>query len=371
RGALGGWAQRRTGRRGAAVAVVAAMALLAGAAAGMRLDPTVIGGLPPGASAARAASAAAEGFPPGIVAPSVVLVRGPGVTDAAARSLQGALAGAPGVADVLGPATPRQLGLAPGPRGVFVTRGAGIARYLLLLDHDPVGPTAIADLRRLQDRLPAMLAAAGMPDATASVGGDTAVASEALRATRDDLLRVGAVAVVAILVILALTLGSLVAPLVLVGGIVLALIAAVGAATLAIQGAAGAAGVQYFVPFAAAVLLLSLGADYGVYMLRAIGERSRTMPPAAAVTEALRASAGPITLAAAILAGSFALLAIVPLDAFREFAVAMVIGIALAAVVVPMIVVPWALTVIARRPAQRGRTVPVRVRAPLRDERDG
>jgi RND superfamily putative drug exporter len=198
-----------------------------------------------------------------------------------------------------------------------------------------------------------------MPGATAVVGGDTALASEALGATRDDLLRVGAVAVAAILLILSLALGSLVAPLVLLCGIVLALVAAIGATTLLVQGAGGAAGVQYFVPFAAAVLLLSLGADYGVYMLRAIRERSWTMPPAAAVTEALRASAGPIVLAAAVLAGSFALLAIVPLDAFQQFAVAMVIGIVLAAVVVPMIVTPAALATIAaiggriRQPARR------------------
>jgi RND superfamily putative drug exporter len=237
---------------------------------------------------------------------------------------------------------------------VFVERGAHVARYLLLLDTDPLGPAAIADVRRLGDRLPGMLARAGMPRATAAIAGDTALASEALRATRSDLLRVGAVALVAILVILSLALGSVAAPLVLLGGAALALVATIGAATLVIQPAAGAAGVQYFVPFAAAVLLLSLGSDYGVYMLRSIADRARTRSPVAAVTGALRASAGAIALAAGILAGSFALLAIVPLDPFREFAVAMVIGIALAAVVVPMVVVPPVLVALGRRALRRG-----------------
>ncbi|HET6692287.1 MAG TPA: MMPL family transporter, partial [Miltoncostaeaceae bacterium] len=272
----------------------------------------------------------------------------------AARALQRELAGSEGLAGVLGPATPPAVGLGTRPRGVFVERGAHVARYLLLLDTDPLGPAAIADVRRLDDRLPGMLARAGMPRATAAIAGDTALASEALRATRSDLLRVGAVALVAILVILSLALGSVAAPLVLLGGAALALVATIGAATLVIQPAAGAAGVQYFVPFAAAVLLLSLGSDYGVYMLRSIADRARTRSPVAAVTGALRASAGAIALAAGILAGSFALLAIVPLDPFREFAVAMVIGIALAAVVVPMVVVPPVLVALGRRALRRG-----------------
>lgn len=72
----------------------------------MRLGYPLIKALPASSQAARAEAAASAGFVPGILAPTEILVLGPGVTGQrpALDRLQHALAERPGVAGVVGPA---------------------------------------------------------------------------------------------------------------------------------------------------------------------------------------------------------------------------------------------------------------------------
>jgi RND superfamily putative drug exporter len=98
--------------------------------------------------------------------------------------------------------------------------------------------------------------------------------------------------------------------------------------------------VTYYVPFAAGVLLLSLGSDYNVFVVGRIWQSARGRPMRdAIVAEAPRASA-TITTAGLTLAGSFGLLALVPIRPMRELALAMTIGILLDTFIVRSILVP-------------------------------
>src|SRR6266576_3430248 len=73
----------------------------------IHLGSPLIRELPASASAARAGAAAADGFAPGILAPTEILVIGPGVArqTAALARLQHELAAQPGVAEIAGPAS--------------------------------------------------------------------------------------------------------------------------------------------------------------------------------------------------------------------------------------------------------------------------
>ena len=105
----------------------------------------------------------------------------------------------------------------------------------------------------------------------------------------DDLKRVAVVAIIVNLVLLALFMRALVAPLYLVASSVLGLLASLGLTTLLFQKVLGNDDVTYYVPFAAAVLLVALGSDYNVFVAGRIWEeaptacarrsRSRCRPP--------------------------------------------------------------------------------------------
>jgi RND superfamily putative drug exporter len=322
-GAVLRWATRRPLL--AAVACVAALAPLALQADELRAANPLIRGLPADSEPVRAYRAAAAGLVPGLVAPTVIVIEAPELGDRRARlaGLQRAVAAAPGVAGVLGPA---QVPLQGEPLGVTVAPEGDAARLFVVLEDDPLSARAIARLEGLRARLPALLAAAGLPAARASIAGDTALVAETVSRTGQDLGRVAPVVMLAVLVVTALFLRALVAPVVLLLVSVVAVLAALGLGAVLVQDVLGFDETTYFVPFAAAVLLVALGSDYNVYLVGGIWREARRRPFRDAVAAGAAQASAPISVASLVLAASFALLALVPVRPFRELALVMTLG---------------------------------------------
>jgi putative drug exporter of the RND superfamily len=99
-------------------------------------------------------------------------------------------------------------------------------------------------------------------------------------------------------------------------------------------------GLVYYVPFAAAVLLISLGSDYNIFIVGRIWEEGRRRPLREAVAVSVPRASRAITTAALALAAGFGMLALVPLAQFREIATAMVLGILIDAFIVRSLLVP-------------------------------
>ena len=139
---------------------------------------------------------------------------------------------------------------------------------------------------------------------------------------------------------LAIFLRALIAPLYLVAVSVLGLAASLGLTTYLFQTVLGYDDLTYYVPFGAAVLLLALGSDYNVFVAGRIWEEARWMRLREAIAVATPAAAKAVTVAGLALAASFALLAVVPLRSFREFAFVMTAGVLLDTFVVRSLLVP-------------------------------
>jgi RND superfamily putative drug exporter len=135
-------------------------------------------------------------------------------------------------------------------------------------------------------------------------------------------------------------LRGIVAPLYLLLSSALGLAAAMGLTVFVFQFVLGHDELTYYVPFAAAVLLLSLGSDYNVFVVGRIWDEAKLRPLREAIAVAAPRAAKTITIAGVVLASSFGLLAIVPLVQFREFAVVMAAGILIDALFVRSLLVP-------------------------------
>jgi RND superfamily putative drug exporter len=329
--------------------VVGATVLLLIAATGvLRLEvgQTLIRGLPAQAEARQAYHAAAQAFSPGILSPTVLLVEERGISRKRTElaRLQRLLEGQRGVAAVAGPREqPLDRAL-----GAALSRTGDAARLAIVLEDDPLGAAAIRTLTRLQRRLPTLLADAGLAQSRAGFAGDTALAAETVNKTASDLLRVAPVALCVVLIVVVLFLRTLVAPLYLVAASGLALAAALGITVYVFQDLLGYGELTFFVPFAAAVLLLALGSDYNVFVTGRIAQAARTAPLRRAVVEAGTRAAGPVAVAGLVLAASFALLALVPIRAFRELAFMMAVGLILDAFLVRTLLVPALIAGIGR-----------------------
>jgi putative drug exporter of the RND superfamily len=347
-----------------ALAAAACVAFLVAAGTGLvRLDlgNPLIRGLPDDADARQAYVQASRGFAPGILSPTVIVVERPGISSErrSLAALQELLERQPGVAEVVGPADQ------PAQRefGAVRSRTGDAVRYFVVFGSDPLGARAIADFNALRRHMPGLLEEAGLPDADAIFAGDTALVAETIDRTIEDLRRIGPAATLTVFLILAAFLRALVAPLYLVAASALAVAAALGLTVWVLQELAGFEELTYFVPFAAAVLLVSLGSDYNVFLAGRIWEEARRLPLRRAVAVAGARAATPITIAGLVLAASFALLALVPLRPFRELAFAMAVGLLIDAFLVRTVLVPALMVLIGERSGWPGRRLR-RIRSP-------
>ena len=313
----------------------------------MGLGLSFVPSLPNDNAVAATAAQAQAGFADGILSPTTVLVEGTGVTGQrpALARLGADIEEIDGVAGVLGPGEQ----FLPTELGIFLSRDGAAARYLVVLEDDPLGAAAIATMTRLKERMPAMLEQAGIPDATADMAGDTAIAQGVVSSTQADIVRIAIASLAVNLLLLAIFLRALVAPLYLLASSVLALGATLGLTTLLFQDILGHEEITFYVPFAAAVLLVALGSDYNIFGVGHVWASARHQPLRAALIQALPQSTRAITAAGITLAVSFGLLALVPLRPFYELAFAMFVGILLDAIVVRSFLVPALIALVGRR----------------------
>ncbi|HET9971463.1 MAG TPA: MMPL family transporter [Streptosporangiaceae bacterium] len=350
-----------------AAAGTAGLVVAAWNAHAIQLGSPLIGELPASSAAAQAGTAAAEGFAPGILSPTEVLVIGPGVArkTAALARLQRELARQPGVAELAGPASlpgSAALPASAAQANPMLAASGGAARFVIVEKTDPLDATAINRIRQLQRELPVLGRAAGLAGVRFELAGQTALTGESIGSVFADLGRVALAIMVVTLVLLALFLRSLLAPVYLLAASVLAVFATLGLVILIGQDLLGYSSLVYFVPFAAGVLLVSLGSDYNVFVIGRIWEEARRRPVRDAVAVAAPQASRAITTAGVALAASFGMLAVIPLEQFRQIAIAMALGVVLDAIAVRSLLVPALVALFGRLgmwPGNRRRKPPL------------
>jgi RND superfamily putative drug exporter len=349
----------------AAPIALAGIAVLVFASFGVRdleLGFSLTGALPDGSGPKVAALAASDGFAPGIVAPTEVVLNadeGAAIGVDQLSSLQHLLEEQPGVAGVVGPREAGQLDAlvrqastirgAPNVVGdaqgellnAMLTPDHDAARLLVILDSEPLGGPAVETLDHLRTVLPGLVERAGFSGGIeTAVAGDTALAADTIDRTGSDLRVVGIVVLLLMLVLLAGFIRAAVAPVYLLAVSVLAFVAALGITAYVFREVFGVVTTSFFVPFASAVLLVALGSDYNIFLVGRVWDEARSMPLRDAIAVAAPDASRAIAVAGITLAASFAVLAVVPIRPMQQFAFVMAAGVLLDTFFVRAIVVP-------------------------------
>ena len=233
-----------------------------------------------------------KGLPAGATDPTQVFLTskdGSAISKAEQATFAKAISGARGVATVTPPV--------PNAKGDTVA-------YNVVLKSDPTADAALAAVKG-PIRTTAHDAA---PDGTtALVGGTTSVFVDFQKAMNRDYKVVFPVAAIVILLILALVLRSLVAPLYLMASVGLGFGATLGAAVLVFQHIKGDAGLIFLLPIYIYLFVVALGTDYNILMITRLREEARSgRPPRDAAAEALKHAGPTVAAAGLILAGTFA-----------------------------------------------------------------
>jgi putative drug exporter of the RND superfamily len=253
------------------------------------------------------------------------------------EDLQTRMEQTPGVAGVLGP---RQQPFTDDNFGIILSKSNNAARYVVIMQSSPYSQDAADTLSRLQSGMPKLLEASGLNGAIVGYAGDTAISSELVDRAHGDLLRVGAGILVVDLIVLCLFLRSVVAPILLLICSALTVLTSIGITSWVFIQRGGFDSLTYYVPFAVAVLLVSFGTDYTMFLAGQIWHEAESEPLSRAILRGTQRSSSAVWVAGVMLALSFALLALIPLGTFRQFAVAMVAGLLLDAFVVQSLLAP-------------------------------
>jgi RND superfamily putative drug exporter len=213
-----------------------------------------------------------------------------------------------------------------------------VAVYQVALAHDPSSSAAI-------DTVKGPLRTAAHQDAphgtTALVGGITAIYADIEAAVNHDYAVVFPVAAIIIMLILALVLRAVVAPLYLMASVGLGFGATLGATVLLFQHSSSSNGLIFMLPVIMYMFVVALGTDYNILMITRLREEARAgKTPRQAAAEAVRHAGPTIGAAGLILAGSFASLMLAGQSTLSQMGFAISAGIAIAAFVMSMFFTP-------------------------------
>ena len=250
-------------------------------------------------------------FPAGVGSPVVVIADGRAVTP-----VRQALATTPGIATVLAPIT-----------------GGGKVYLQGILSVPPDSQAA----NRVVDQVRS--AVHGIAGADAQVGGNTAINLDVERAAAHDRNLIIPLVLLVVLIVLVLLLRAIVAPLMLMATVVLSLLAALGFSAEVYTHVFGFAGADAALPLYTFVFLVALGIDYNIFLMSRVREESRRQGTQLGALSGLAATGGVITSAGFVLAGTFAMMATLPLTTFTEIGFTVAFGVLLDTIIVRSVLV--------------------------------
>ncbi|HJW22141.1 MAG TPA: MMPL family transporter [Candidatus Limnocylindrales bacterium] len=230
-------------------------------------------------------------------------------------------------------------------RAAYLSADGSVTRLYAITADDPYSPGAFETVGRIREALAEQATAYG-PDAIIATGGQTALQRD-LQATIDaDFLRVAALTVLGVLVVLALLLRSLVAPLYLVGTVLLSYFCTLGIGTVLFQGLLGQSGMNYFLPLMVFVLLVALGSDYNIFLMSRVREESEARGTTDGIRAASARTGAVITSAGVILAGTFLAMVASPLTVLFQVGIMVALGVLIDTFMVRSLLVPAITTIL-------------------------
>jgi RND superfamily putative drug exporter len=215
---------------------------------------------------------------------------------------------------------------------------------------DPGGTPALRAVPDIRATTSHVAASIGATDS--GVGGEAPALYDISSISNSDLVRVIPIAILAIGVLLAIVLRSLVAPLYLIASVALSYLAALGLSVLLFIKIAGDGGLVFFLPFLMFIFLLALGEDYNILVMSRIREEAQHLPLKQAVSRALIATGTTVTSAGLVLGGTFSVFAIVGAQQgstqFRDVGAGLALGVLMDTFLVRTLLVPSTVVLLGR-----------------------
>jgi len=215
-----------------------------------------------------------------------------------------------------------------------VEEGRPGARFDLTLRDDPYS-------RRAFDQVPALREAARREGGDGVlVGGPTAEEHDLRKAAQRDGWVITPIVLLVVFLVLALLLRALVLPLLLIATVVVSYVAAMGVGSFVFEHVFDFPGADPSLPLWAFVFLVALGIDYNIFLVARVREEAQRHGTRQGMLRGLAVTGGVITSAGIVLAGTFSVLASLPLVFLTELGFVIAFGVLLDTFIVRSVLVP-------------------------------
>ncbi len=172
------------------------------------------------------------------------------------------------------------------------------------------------------------------------VGGSTAIERDLRAASARDNRVIIPLVLLVVFIVLMVLLRAIAAPVLLMATVVLSFAAALGVSYVTYDVFFGFPGSDPSLPLFAFVFLVALGIDYNIFLMARVREEVQEFGTREGMLRGLAVTGGVITSAGIVLAGTFAVLAVLPLVFLTEIGFAIAFGVLLDTFVVRSTLVP-------------------------------
>lgn len=323
---VGGWIGRTVTKRPWVIFIVTTLLLGGLAANSLRIQYTVdlLSSFPEDMPSREGFSVIADKFTPGELAPVKVMLD----TQGKSVDLKGSLGSLPYISKVSEPVAGKS--------------DANIYAVDLQFNVNPYSNEAMAHIPELREAAEKLLSDAGVskPSDHVWISGQTATQHDTEASYDRDTRVIIPVVIGLIALLLLMYLRSLVAMVYLILTVVLSYFSALGLGWIVIHDIMGTTAIQGLIPLYAFVFLVALGEDYNIFLISSIWRKRKEMPLKDAIREGVTETGGVITSAGLILAGTFAVLATLPIQVLVQFGIVAAIGVLLDTFLVRPFLVP-------------------------------
>jgi putative drug exporter of the RND superfamily len=286
-------------------------------------DVDVVGQFRESTDGTRGYEALRTGFPPGTVAPVTVLVErvGARIRPPDVEAVAAQIRASPGVEAVV-------------DRGRR-SRDGSIAELTMLFSDYPYSAAAVDRVAAIRDSVRRL-----GPDLRVLLGGGTAERLDYREAASRDFRVIAPLVLAVVLLTLILLLRAIVAPLYLLGTVILSFVGTLGSSLIVFRLVFGQETIDPALPLIVFIFLVALGSDYNIFLMSRVREEAEKSGTNQGIVRALTATGPVITSAGIILAGTFLVLAVLPVYALLEIGLAVALGVLLDTFLVRTLLVP-------------------------------
>ena len=233
-----------------------------------------------------------------------------------------------------------------------VQTGENNANYQLYevdLSKNPYSNEAMDDVEQMKEDMKDILADVEIGEVNFWIGGETSEQIDARDVQAADERLIEPVMITIIFLVLVIYLRALVTAIQLMATVIVSFFAALGAGWLIITGVLGHEAMASSIPLYSFVFIIALGNDYNIFMISDVWKnRKRGLGHKESIAKGVASTGAVITSAGLILAGTFGVLATLPIQLLVQFGIVTAIGVLLDTFIVRPLLVPALITVFGR-----------------------